>query len=124
MKKRWRLLAATMAVCASLVGVAQAAQWNSISGQASGTSWYTSSTNRHITTPNDTVQIQLDSAPSGGLYWNLINANNGQVFTSTKTVYGNSVVVTLATNVASGTVFHNHYKGVYNGGNFNGQEWY
>jgi hypothetical protein len=123
MKKGWRLLAATVAVCASLVGVAQAAQWNSISGSAS-TSWYTSSTNRHITTPNDTVQIQLYSAPSGGMYWNLVNANNGQVFTSTKTVYGNSVVVTLATGVLSGTVFHNHYRGISSGGNFNGQEWY
>jgi hypothetical protein len=122
MRKRLILSLVAVVTVLSVAAVAVAAQWNSISG-SSTTSWYTSATPRHVTTPNDTIQIQLPSRPAGGEYWNLVNDTNGQVFTSTKTIQTSSVV-TLATGVLNGTVFHNHYRSVNTAGSFSGQEYY
>lgn len=122
MTRRIMVAVAAVAIGMSITTAAVAAQWNSISG-SSTTSWFESTNDRHVTTPNDTVQVQLGSFPSGGLSWNLIDASTGTVFTSTKTVDTTSVV-TLATGVLNGTVFHNHYKSNTTSGNFSGQEWY
>jgi len=121
---RRKLILSLVAVVAvlSVAAVAVAAQWNSISG-SSTTSWFTSATDRHVTTPNDTIQIQLPTRPAGGEYWNLVDHNTGQVFTQTKTIQSSSVV-TLATGVLNGTVFNNHYRSVNTPGSFSGQEYY
>jgi hypothetical protein len=122
MRKRLTLSLVVAVTVLSVAAVAVAAQWNSISG-SSTTSWFTSATVRHVTTPNDTIQIQLPTRPAGGEYWNLVNDVNGQVFTSTKTIQTSSVV-TLATGVLNGTAFHNHYRSVNTPGSFSGQEYY
>lgn len=109
---------------------AQAASWVNVSGTVyEGGAWFTSSAVRTVTSGGSTMQLSLSQIPSKGIQWNLIKASTGAVFSSTKT-WSSTGAQTLASNVAVGTLFQNHFRqnsncnlncGSYN---FSGQEWY
>ena len=104
------------------VSVAGAAQWNSVHGNAT-TTWYAELYVRTITTPNDTIQLQLDTLPSGHLYWALFNADSsgGQIGT-TKTI-PDTKAYTLGTGVPK-QKFINRWRTVTGSGPFDGREYY
>jgi hypothetical protein len=109
---------------ALLTQAASAAQWNTLTSSASTTSYTEWNTDRHVTTPNDTIQVQLNSGfPSGGLSWQLLDANTHVAFSATTTV-NSLATVTLASQVLDTTIFHNRTKSNTTSGTFSGQEWY
>lgn len=107
-----------------LAPAAEAAQWNSINGSVdSANVYYESSVDRHVTTPNDTIKIQLSSFPTSGMSWFCSRASDGTAFSGYTSITTTSTY-TLATGIQSGTVFHNNFKGRYNTGSFAGQQYY
>jgi hypothetical protein len=114
----------------AFTAVAVAAQWNSYGGVVySDGSWFTSTNDRHVTTPNDTIKTYLNSSPGGGLTIRLLKASTGAQFGSTLNFGSTQTGVTkvFATGVLDNTVFHNQFRettahiGPYN---WDGQEWY
>jgi hypothetical protein len=94
-----------------MMGSASAASLHTISGTVyEGGAWYKSSTVRTVASSNTTIQIALNSAPSKGIQWRLINAKNGQVFTKTISLGSHGGTATLATQVLAKTLFQNDYR--------------
>ena len=84
LRHRWFMSAVCATAVASALAVAapaEAAQPNPISG-STGTSYYESPTDRHVTTPNDTMQISLSTYPSGGMSWYCVKASTGVRFSN------------------------------------------
>jgi hypothetical protein len=101
---------------------AQAAQWNSINGQnAVNGLWFQSTSQRHVTTANDTIQVQLNNVPAGQ-QWKIINAATGAQIGSIKSIT-TTAAVTLATGVNGNPTFYNAYKANTNA-SFTGNEYY
>ncbi|TML57190.1 MAG: hypothetical protein E6G22_16005 [Actinobacteria bacterium] len=128
--RRFTVVGAGLLTALVFTAVAAAAQWNYYSGVCySDGSWFTSTNDRHVTTPNDTIKTYLNSSPGGGLTIRLLNANNGQQFGSTLQFGSTQTGVTkiFATGVLNGTVFHNQFRET-NAHNspysWDGQEWY
>jgi len=107
-------------VVASAAAPASAAQWNAISGSDS-TVWVVSQILRHITTPNDKIQVALSNVVTGQ-QWRVINANTGTQFGSAVSIT-NTSAFTIASGVAGNPPFYNSFRAS-KSGSFSGAEYY
>lgn len=112
----------------ALAPAALAAQWNGVAGTVySDGSWYTSSVNRHVTTPNDTIKAYCTGLPGGGLVWRILKTDNVTQIGSTRYYTATNYTQVFASGVLSGTVFHNSTREYYAHNspyNWEAQEWY
>lgn len=114
---------------------AGAAQAYAVSGTVyeGGTGWFESSTVRHVTTTNDRILLSLQTVPTAGVKWYVVNSTTQRKFGSQ--IYFDMPVPTgvwkqMASGVPAGTAFQNVFAqdllcsfrcGTYN---FSGHEFY
>ena len=116
------------AITAPMCAVAAfAAQWNGLTSTATR-GWYESTTDRHITTPNDTIKMfKTWGCTVEGLRIFVMDKTTHTEIGATRTFFPNGVEQTFASNVNGHPVFHNVYQiasTTANSCDWTAQEWY
>ncbi len=114
---------AALVVTLAFASEALAAQWNSLQDSSVVSVFLQVQGSRHITTPNDKIQVQLNSFPSGGVRWRAVNLTTLQLIGAEVNIT-NASAFTLVTNLSGNPTFGNFVRSNTTNGSHSGMEWY